>query len=111
MKASELFKHVRTRLALSQAEMADRIDISPRSYTSYERGEYDQSESAAILKVITRVKSIKEELDRSPAQVGDNNSITAQLAVIRNEIRDIKDRLLPTMEAMAKALENATKGS
>lgn len=77
----------------------------------YETGEYDYNDSAPILKVVNRVKAILEELDRPPTQAGDNSSIAAQLAVIRSEIRDIKDRLLPTLESMAKALEQATKGS
>src|SRR5690606_30978266 len=107
------FLSVRKQLGLTQAEMAEKLGMSPRSYRMYETGDYDdaKSQTPLIKAVIIKVDKLAEELSSFPEQKGDNASLTESLAVLRSEMKEIKDRLLSTIESQTRIIESLTNKS
>jgi uncharacterized coiled-coil DUF342 family protein len=85
--------------------MADRVKMALRTYQMYEQGAYDGKITGKIKKQISKVQQIAEALDHTPTQKGDNDSLMAQIAALRNEVREIREQLMPTIQSLTKTIE------
>lgn len=85
--------------------MAEQVKMGHRTYQMYEQGDYDGQENSQIIKQVNKVKTLAEALDRTPTQKGDNDSLMAQIAALRNEVREIREQLMPTIQSLTKTIE------
>jgi hypothetical protein len=109
MKPSELFIATRKLVGdINQDAMAKELGMSLRSYQMYEQGDYDKDLdklSSPVRRIINKVQGIYDAAGKPPTQRGENAILLETIAALREEVREMRDKMLPTIETLANTIK------